>query len=234
MAERGKKIICWDLDDTVGDFRGMRAINPENSQPIFLRYGITDLLNDFSEESGYRHYITSGASVGYITEALRRTHLDSNFSEIYDNDTVNQTPHGKHYRPVARYYTDEQKRAHMVVVGDGMWDKPVDIGGLVFIELGGPEKEVDALVVREILTTILENGDGNFKEGYERLYEKAQPIDSPIFPTQERRRMNIGNDIEFIMEYRRAEEVRKSELQRVPVICRIRSASHKKPFVPFF
>lgn len=234
MAERGGKIatVLWDLDQTIGNFGGMRALSPETAVPIMLRYGMHGLLNDFSEKNGYQHYITSSAGLGYIGEALRRTHLDSKFTKIFGNETVNQTDQGKHYRPVARDFSEDEMRAKMIVIGDGNRDKPVDIGGMVFVELGVPEKAHDALVIREILTTLLDEGEGNFKSGYEKLYDRAEPVDSST--DNSKRFLSIGNDIGFTMEYRMAEEVDKASLRRVPVICRIKADTHQKPFEPFF
>lgn len=229
MAERGTKAtLLWDLDHTIGDFRGMRTISPEFAEPIRLRYGIHDLLNEFSGENGYRHIVTSSAGPGYINEALNRTYLRGKFSAMFGDDVIRSTEQGKHYRPAVRGTSPEEMRAHMIAIGDSNKDKPVDIGGMLFLELGLSEPPLEALVIREIITTVLEAGNGQFKEGFEALYKKAT-VDA-----QERRRLDIGNDISFVLEYRTAEEVAETELREVPVICSIRSDSHRKPYQPFF
>ncbi len=118
--------------------------------------------------------------------------------------------------------------------GNSERDKPVDIGGLVFVELGTSPEPHDALVIREILTTLLEKGDGDFKKGYEELYAEAIPKHYDHPDATERREVLIGSDISFRMEYRTADEVTDPALRKVPVICSIKSEVHKKPFQPFF
>jgi hypothetical protein len=236
MAERGRKpaTILWDLDDTIGNFSGIRLRTPEAASPIQLRYGIRDLLTEFSEDAGYCHYITSSAGTSYVNEALNRAYLHEKFARTFGNDTVKQTIDGKHYRPVAKGFSEEEMQSRMIVIGDSDRDKPVDVGGMVFIELGNPEEPIEALVIREIVTTILDEGDGSFRDGYEKLYSRAEPVRKADRQHAERRRLNIGNDIEFAMEYRQAAEIDNPNLQNIPVICNIKTETHKRPFEIFF
>ena len=231
-----RRTLLWDLDHTVGDFRGMRTgvLNPEVAEPIKLRYGMHELLNELSEENGYRHFITSSANLGYIGEALRKTHLDRKFSEVYGNDTVRQTATGKHYKEIVKGVSAEEIQANMLVIGDSDRDKPLDVGGMVFLELGLSEEPVEALVIREIVTNILENGDGKFADGFKALYDRADQVHSSETDEHGSRRIDIGNDIAFTMEYRKAEEIADPEEQLIPVVCKISADSHRKPYQPFF
>ncbi len=231
-----KRTLLWDLDDTIGDFRGMRTglLNPDLAQPIKLRYGMHELLNEFSEANGYQHYITSSAGLGHIGEALRRTHLDGKFTKIFGRDTVKQTAHGKHYKEIVKGSSAEERQGQMLIIGDSDRDKPMDVGGMVFMELGVSDAPHEALVIREIITSILDKGDGNFRNGFKALYEEADQVESYENDRSTRRRIDIGNDISFALEYRRAEEVIDPNEQLIPVICNIKSDSHRKPYQPFF
>ena len=229
------KGILWDLDQTVGDFRGypISKMGEGEAPPLALRYGMADLLDDLSPESGFFHIITSSNGLGTIGEILRRVHLDKKFKTIYGKDEVD-AGEGKKYLPVGRdlQYSHEKMRTNLLVIGDSNHDKPVDIGGLVFMEL---PLNLDALVAREIVTSLLEAGDGNFKAGYENLYNSSKVIEVPQLDRVVRKReVDIGNDIRFRMEYRRADMIGDPTTNRVPVIYDITTDTHRKDPIPFF
>jgi hypothetical protein len=231
-TQESLKAICWDLDETLGTFRrvayemeGTQAPNWE--RPISLRYGIKELLHDFSEEAGYVHFVTTSGTVDYASKALRKTGIIKFFRDVFGRETVSGE-WGKHYKPVADVleFSEEAMRANMIVVGDAPRDQPVDID-MVFLDLGLGGIEMDALVIREILTTVLDKGDGNFKNGFEKLYSEAIPMSPHDEPQHQHKTYDLGNGIRFELEYRNQLAHNIGE-RIVPVITEIQAPDYMR------
>lgn len=235
IREHPSHFIFWDLDRTLGNFKGILhektgAAVPEWDQPLSLRYGIRELLAEFSQEAGYAHYVTTSGSVDYAIEALQRTVIAESFQRIFGNDTVGYGFVGKRYKQVANAagFTNEGDiQANIIVIGDSGTDKPTDIAGLVFLELG--QASHDALVIREILTTLLDTGDGNFKKGFDALYESTS-LRANEDETQDYRTLDLGNGIQFQLSYRPLMSANKGA-KEVPVITPIEAKRHEKNWI---
>ena len=81
-----RQAICWDMDSTLGHFhQAYYEVNgeplPEWEKPLSVQYGMEDLLQEFSEENGFVHYVTTSApnENEYVDTALRRTGLAGYF-----------------------------------------------------------------------------------------------------------------------------------------------------------
>jgi len=229
-----KKVICWDLDETLGNFRRidyelMGKEAPELERPTSLRYGLTDLLSSLSSQ-GYEHVVTTSGTSDYAKEALQRTGLSSHFKDVFGRDVVSSYGGGKKYRPVADTVglSYEQAVSDMIVIGDVPGDKPVDLDGLVFIEHRGCVYS-DSSVTARILEKLNELGDGNFKKGFERMYQDAQ-VKTEKFGTFsfERRTYEIDEGIKVELKYEtNTGAVNKGE-EVVPTITNIKAEVYKR------
>jgi hypothetical protein len=224
-TQESLRVICWDLDDTLGTFR--KVILPDWEQPLALRYGIKELLHDFSEKSGYVHFVTTSGTVDYASKALRRTGIRKFFRDVFGRETVSRET-GKIYKPVADVleFSEEAMRANMIAVGDAPGDQPVDID-MVFLDLGSGGIEMDALVIREILTTVLDKGNGHFKNGFEKLYLEAIPMSPNEKPEYQHKTYDLGNGITFELEYR-AQRGGNLGKRNVPVITWINAPGYER------
>lgn len=225
-----KKALCWDLDETLGSFRriayemgGEEA--PDWEHPIALRYGLEDLLHEFSEDAGYIHFITTSGTFDYANEALKRTGIADRFKQVFGRDTVARG-WGKHYRPVAETigFSDDDMRAGMIAIGDAPGDKPMDVD-IVFLHVG-LGNSMDALVIREIITTVLDKGEGHFRQGFEKLYAEAVPEFPDEEPQFQNRTFDTGGGIKFQLEYRPLGQFSNIGKPVVPVITGIQAPDY--------
>ena len=227
-----KRVIAWDLDETLGNFRPigyemMGKEMPSFIEPTSIRYGISDLLSELSE-AGYRHYVTTSGTGEYAWGALTQTGLIKNFTEVFGREAVSNPYGGKLYRPVieSENMTDDEARSNMIVVGDAPGDIPADVEGLVFVRQDAGHK-YDALVVREILVTLLEAGKGSFKTGFEKLYASTTPKYPENPPRFQQRLIDLGNGISFEMTYEGGTML-VDENETVPVIEQIYAPDYKR------
>ena len=227
------RVICWDLDETLGNFRPigyemMEKELPSFIEPTSIRYGISDLLTELSE-AGYRHYITTSGSYDYAQEVLFRTDLAKNFTGVFGRETISNPYGGKMYQPVidSENMTRDEARSNMIVVGDAPGDMPTDIEGLVFIHQDAGHK-YDALVIREILVALLEAGDGSFKTGFEKLYSTTIPQRPDVQKRFQQRVLDLGNGISFEMTYKEKTMDMLDDDEIVPVIERIFAPDYKR------
>lgn len=186
MKENVGRAICWDLDETVGKFSALRynlrgeadteeAREYREQIPVGLRYGIRDLLIELSD-AGYSHYITTSSNRPYVVAALEHTNLTSHFRRVFTGKEIG-SQWGKLYRPVIEDlgFSDEEAISRMIVVGDAPGDMPTDINGLVFLQMAAGH-ETDALVIREVLVKLLEEGEGDFAKGFNKMYGKDERV----------------------------------------------------------
>ncbi|MCX6793572.1 MAG: hypothetical protein NTY06_00520, partial [Candidatus Gottesmanbacteria bacterium] len=163
----------------------------------------------------------------YASKALRKTGIRKFFRKVFGRETV-ATGSGKYYKPVANVleFSEEAMRANMIAVGDAPGDQPVDID-MVFLDLGSGNMKMDALVIREILTTILDKGKGHFKNGFEKLYSEAIPMSPHDQPQYQHKTYDLGNGITFELEYR-AQRGGNLGKRNVPVITRINAPGYEQ------
>lgn len=196
-----KHVICWDFDDTLGNFyqieyEAQGRPLPQLEEPLSVRYGIENLLQEFSPKNGFVHVIATTSGEAYVQKGLRRTGLSRFFKSIFDGKVVSQG-YGKLYTLIQKSENIKDPQAHMIAIGDKAGDASADINGMVFINVAG--KNLEALVIREILVSLLEAGEGNFKKGFDNLYGNATPDDRPDSPI---RSYTLPNGISFDMTMR--------------------------------
>lgn len=167
------KIICWDLDDTLGSFRDIISArsgggfpNPEDSYS--LRCDIIKTLNRMMN-TGCRHVVTSSAKLDYSEKVLKVVCLDAYFEHVLGRNSVTEGIWGKKYAPVAELYNLDEAAAvaRMIVIANMPSDEPVDIG-IVFVHDRRDLSE-SALVYEKIVERLWDAGAGDFTKGFEAL-----------------------------------------------------------------
>lgn len=122
---RGRRIICWDLDETIGKFR--------DPQKMSLTKGILPVL-DKLRTLGFRQVITTAASSGHTDFVLQSFNIGHYFEAIfslehmYGNSSA-ESGLNKHYLPVAVHFgISPAEAAHdMLSIGNHSRDAPADL-----------------------------------------------------------------------------------------------------------
>src|SRR3989344_7027171 len=163
------KVLCWDLDDTLGTFDAV-AYEKDRSYDLFVKppikvvYGMKDLLKTLSS-LGYVNFVATNSVRSYAEEALNRAGIREYFSQIFDRFQVRDF-YGKIYGPVLRRvdFSDEDARRNMVIIGNNPTDQPVDIDGIVFIQ-DDSYVNFDAAITGKLIDELGRCQNGNFNEG---------------------------------------------------------------------
>ncbi|MBI4832032.1 MAG: hypothetical protein HY801_10875 [Candidatus Lindowbacteria bacterium] len=172
------KIICWDLDETLGSFRNLISVRsgiayPGPDDSYILRKDIIKTLNRLLNK-GYRHVVTSSAKLDYSQKVLQAVCLDAYFDHVFGRDKVTDGMWGKKYIPAAELYRLDQTEAseQMLVIANMPSDEPVD-AGIVFIR---DQRILDesALIYETIADSLWTRGDGSFKRGFDVLFESGR------------------------------------------------------------
>jgi len=195
MKNIEQRVICWDLDETLGSFTRiawhMQEIKPERwMSPVLIRRGLKPLLRTLTHE-GFTHVVTTSGMQEYAEQALTRTGLRHYFLEVYGRESVSLDRWGKYYQCVADRmgFSEYDMRSRALVIGDAPGDQPMDIAGLVFLHLS---PRVGVEVVKPLTETLLRNGEGSFLEGFERFYATLG----------ERRYLELASGVQATLEYR--------------------------------
>ncbi len=205
-----EKVICWDMDETLGSFRRIGyELAGEQSQkfekPTGIRHGIKECLNRLSSD-GYIHFVTTLGSTSYAREALGRVGLITQFKDVLGNEVMSKGMSSrtlKNYRVVADRvgFSDDEAFANMIVIGDSYNDKPLGIDGLVFLMDKGCQFS-DSIVTEIILKKLRVVGKEHFQKGFEFLYGaadiKKETFGRSVFET---RTFDIGNGIKLKLDY---------------------------------
>jgi len=121
---RGRRIICWDLDETLGKFR--------DPQKMSLTKGILPVL-DKLRSFGTRQVITTAASRGHAQLVLTSFNIGHYFDALFSFDQIcdpsPESGFNKHYLPVAVYFgiSPTQASHDMISIGNHSRDAPADL-----------------------------------------------------------------------------------------------------------
>lgn len=159
------RIICWDMDGTLGNFVPLPGQKPA------LRADINAALQILSN-LGAVNVITTFASPKDAESAVK-SHNISNISRIFGHDemfSMKGNSLSKNYSKVAEHFGADF--SSMIAVGNSFGrDMPGD--GMVFIF--EPEAVYySAHVARIIIESLAVAGNGNFVQGFNTLLEKKQ------------------------------------------------------------
>ena len=220
------KIICWDLDETLGFFRDLTSARnglgfPSTDDSYTLRKDIIKTLNRLLDK-GYRHVVTSSAKQSYTERVLHAVCLDAYFEQIFGRKIVTDGIWGKKYLPAAELFklNDDEAISNMLIVANMPSDEPVDIP-IVFIFDKRPIEE-SALTYETMAETLWKEGEGSFTRGFEVFFESGRKIscldkefDFTLVST------SIADGITVDMGYKNSP---REEGLKIPIIQNIRTS----------
>lgn len=198
------KIICWDLDETLGDFtkvsqeilcnlKGEPIPRSVQLKKVRLRYGIKEVLKELSKK-GYQHVIATSIGMGdVVKESLKRADITEEFSKIYLRDkTKKYLGRGKSCEDISKDLdlTEEEVYDKMMVVGNSYGDQPIDLEKLVFI-YENRACLYDAKTAQEVIMRLNDENSTGFYSAFENLCNSNGKVDKKF------RELNevIGRDL---------------------------------------
>jgi hypothetical protein len=220
------RVICWDLDETLGFFRNIISVRnreryPNPDDTYTLRKDIIRALHQMTQK-GYHHVITSSAKLHYTEGIVEAVCLDAYFAHVLGRRDVTDGIWGKKYLPAADLYQLDEDDAcsNMFVIANMASDEPIDIG-VVFLHDQRPLEE-SALVYETMADTLWSVGEGSFLRGFENLFKAGRRItcldgDFNFMLVSTR----IADGITVDMGYKNSP---RTEGLKVPTIMNIRAA----------
>jgi len=121
---RGRRIICWDLDETLGKFR--------DPQKMSVTKGIHPVL-DKLKALDIKQVITTAASTGHAQFVLTSFNIGHYFEALFSFDHLcdpsPESGFNKHYLPVAVHFgiSPTQASHDMISIGNHSRDAPADL-----------------------------------------------------------------------------------------------------------
>ena len=219
------RIICWDLDETLGFFREIVSVRekmnfPDPDDYYVLRADILKTLNRFMER-GYRHAVTSSAKLHYTEGIIGAVCLDAYFDRIFGRKDVTEGIWGKKYVPAAEHFNlnEHEARSKMLTIANLPSDEPTDID-IVFIH-DERDLEASALVYEAIVDKLWILGEEDFRRGFDELFKTGasaacldQDFDFTMVST------NVAPGVVVDMGYKNSP---CTEGLKIPIIMNIRS-----------
>ena len=115
----------------------------------------------------------------HARQVMKRFDLYQVITSLYarEDGIYDSGQQGKIYRSVAEQnglHADTAK-AHMVVVGNAIGDRPLDLEGVVFIELDKMSQGSQGSVLEDIIDLLYEKGKGDFnKDGFDDFLARLE------------------------------------------------------------
>jgi hypothetical protein len=219
------RVICWDLDETLGFFREIVSVRdrlnfPDPDDSYVLRTDILKTLNRFMER-GYRHTVTSSATLRYTEGIIEAVCLDAYFDRVFGRKDVTEGIWGKKYFPAAEHFNmnEHEARSNMLAIANLGSDEPTDID-VVFIH-DERDIEASALAYEGIVEKLWTLGEQDFRRGFDELFEtgmKTACLDREFDFTMVS--TNVTDGVVVDMGYKNSP---CTEGLKIPIIMNIRS-----------
>jgi len=173
-----KKIICWDLDEILGDFRAFER----GSTDVNARPGIRRLLKECTALDSIC-VVTTNATHAYAARAVQMLKAQEHIHRIFDGSMV-MSWEGKRYQTVRDYFglSEEDFSDNAIIIGDSIRDKPLDCTPAFILETTHPNRPHS---LQHILRRMLK--EGTVPQNYAALYETAED-------KQDYRQLKIGKE----------------------------------------
>ncbi len=182
------KIVCWDLDGTIGKFDALESSHGE----LWVREGIPQLLEKCQCEYNVTNVLTTNANRTYADLALSETGLQKFFDNVYDGSQIMDLE-GKRYSLVFNHYELNQRQyaQSALVIGNSVKDLPSDCKGVISILDFTKSGQVDCLDY--IITKLVSNRNEFYKNFRRLLHEAKKENGEKIFYTSTEERCTIGH-----------------------------------------
>lgn len=166
------RVICWDLDETIGFFRDYREMH--------VMRGIGPLLDRMSC-SGARHVVTTAASREHAEYALGYFSLTRHFEGIFARDSICDADFNKFYAPVAESLgiAPDEAEHRILVIGNLPRDSPADLDIVFFFHPQG--FRYDQSIPESVLSLLSQHPDSWSDAFNLALSGSGWPIEEPAF-----------------------------------------------------
>ncbi len=126
-----RRYLCWDMDETLGEFRGPGKKAAKGMRPLIEDLGGRGCLN----------VITTGAEADYARQGIEAAGLGGIFARIFDRSLVWKGGPGKVYGPAAECMRIDRAEAQdrMIAIGNSEIDIPTDLDIVTIIAPFGAE-----------------------------------------------------------------------------------------------
>lgn len=172
-----RRLVCWDLDGTLGSFKAVTA-KAKGLEYNFLRkglrHGVEKALLELSNE-GLTNVLTTYNSGTYASDCLAAAGLTAQLSKVYANELIapSKVELRKDYSVVCRDFNIDMGdfRSNVLVVGDDLLlDRPEN--GVLIWE---PEAlTYSATVTASVVKLLLNRGNGDFSFGFDNLCSQGK------------------------------------------------------------
>lgn len=187
------KGVCIDLDGTLGNFDGIKPPFAQSRDEVEiweapkLRPDLTETLQ-YLVGNGFRIAVTSGREIYPLLVALEQGEIIDFVDKPFGGRSLDYSRRvgGKDYSKVAEHFNflSPEANSNMIVIGDDeKVDTPKNPDGLVFIcqPLG---YSTTALLWSQIINELLEKGQGNFRKGYDKMFNLGKETIYRVFRDQ--------------------------------------------------
>ncbi len=167
-----RRVVCWDLDETVADARDYDRMR--------LKRGLVPLLEKLREK-GVLNTITTSASLEHSFRVLEYFRILPLFEGIFAGNEICDEMMNKHYKNVAGWFDIQPKDAphRMLVIGNLRSDAPTDMD-LPFI-LHPSCSSCHADVLDTLLSEMMELSD-SWISAFRRLrFRNDKTFDTDLF-----------------------------------------------------
>jgi hypothetical protein len=172
------KIICWDLDETLGSFRNLVSVRGNSQSPHYqdsyvLRRDIIRALNRMIDK-GYRHVVISSAKLEYSERVLQTVCLDAYFERVIGRGKPMEGIWGKKYAPAAEaFHLDESEAlSNLLVIANQPSDEPTDLPVVFVRDQRG--LDASALEYEGLAEALWTRGEGSFRRGFDFFFESGK------------------------------------------------------------
>lgn len=172
------KIICWDLDETLGHFRELVSVRgggrgPHPQDEYVLRKDVIRALNRLLDK-GYRHVVVSSGKLEYSERVLQAVCLDAYFDKVIGRSKPFEGIWGKKYGPAAEAFQLDEATAvsNLLIIANQPSDEPIDLEVVFVRDQRG--MEASALEYECLAEALWSRGDGSFRRGFDFFYETGK------------------------------------------------------------
>src|SRR3989338_9297290 len=216
-----KKVISIDLDETMGDFRGITPYFANSRDEVrisrfpVIRQDLLATLTDLLMQD-MLIAVSSGRRIISLLAALEESDIIYSVDRPFGRDELDYAPRrgGKDYRKVIEHFglTEKRTLSDLIIIADDEdVDAPTTTSGTVFV--CQPEGYLTtARIWQYILNELLEKGGGSFNQGFVELFSCGQqaarmPLLSPSYSPSKVKRYELqpGN-IELYLQMRSSKE----------------------------
>lgn len=209
-APKVDRLVCWDLDETMGQFYGLyaRMNGHRYSRSDGIKPGIRKALEKLSA-LGLSHAVTTAAPKREAFEALEKSGLMAHFLHVFYDDLIMRDVQ-KDYSVVARHFgiPESERRKKIIAVGD-IIQLDIHNGGVFIWEEHSPYHS--ALPSASLIAMLSEAGGGDFWAGFGVMFAGGAQLPNP--DPEGGRKIHVAEGFEVALYYKNGNAVARVRVE---------------------